>query len=229
MDSWRWASHAFIPPSSWSCPWLYITLSSSSSSYYILLQSFFVTCCLRVSYRLISSYSMLFKIKISTEESRFILIIHSWITIYLQAHLPNNSSFNFQRYIQRSLDSDFKEIVGIRYVEGSIIIQEAIDIYMVIYIVMRAPLWLHASVFLCHNLLFLLLFHSPWMWFVVVIFMLVDVHGKLMLASASLLISLILKKKTIISKLINLYVTKNRLACLSWGIIYPIASTLLLL
>ncbi|KAJ6416255.1 hypothetical protein OIU84_004959 [Salix udensis] len=47
------------------------------------------------------------------------------------AHLPNNSSFNFQRYIQRSLDYDFKEVVGIR----------------------------------------------PWMWFVVVIFMLVDIHG----------------------------------------------------
>ncbi|KAJ6706654.1 MLO-LIKE PROTEIN [Salix purpurea] len=50
---------------------------------------------------------------------------------FLAAHLPNNSSFNFQRYIQRSLDDDFKEVVGIR----------------------------------------------PWMWFVVVIFMLVDIHG----------------------------------------------------
>jgi hypothetical protein len=44
------------------------------------------------------------------------------------------------------------------------------------------------------------------MWFLVVIFMLVDVHGKVMLASAFLLISLILKEKPIISKLINLYV-----------------------
>nr|TKS10941.1 MLO-like protein 3 [Populus alba] len=50
---------------------------------------------------------------------------------FLAAHFPNNSSFNFQRYIQRSLDDDFKEIVGI----------------------------------------------SPWMWFLVVIFMLVDVYG----------------------------------------------------
>ncbi|KAG5248426.1 MLO protein [Salix suchowensis] len=50
---------------------------------------------------------------------------------FLAAHLPNNRSFNFQRYIQRSLDYDFKEVVGIR----------------------------------------------PWMWFVVVIFMLVDIHG----------------------------------------------------
>uniref|UniRef100_A0A6N2K907 MLO-like protein n=1 Tax=Salix viminalis TaxID=40686 RepID=A0A6N2K907_SALVM len=29
---------------------------------------------------------------------------------FLAAHLPNNSSFNFQRYIQRSLDYDFKEV-----------------------------------------------------------------------------------------------------------------------
>ncbi|KAF9684927.1 hypothetical protein SADUNF_Sadunf03G0001200 [Salix dunnii] len=58
-------------------------------------------------------------------------ILKIYIHECMQAHLPNNSSFNFQRYIQRSLDYDFKEVVGIR----------------------------------------------PWMWFVVVIFLLVDIHG----------------------------------------------------
>ncbi|KAB5563643.1 hypothetical protein DKX38_003697 [Salix brachista] len=60
-------------------------------------------------------------------------IVYTVLTMALgraKAHLPNSSSFNFQRYIQRSLDYDFKEVVGIR----------------------------------------------PWMWFVVVIFMLVDIH-----------------------------------------------------
>ncbi|XP_048233534.1 MLO-like protein 3 isoform X1 [Ricinus communis] len=50
---------------------------------------------------------------------------------FIAAHLSNNNSFNFQKYIQRSLDDDFRAVVGI----------------------------------------------SPLMWFLVVIFMLVDVHG----------------------------------------------------
>ncbi|KAI4383813.1 hypothetical protein MLD38_009611 [Melastoma candidum] len=50
---------------------------------------------------------------------------------FIAAHLSANSNFNFQRYIQRSLEDDFKVVVGI----------------------------------------------SPFMWFVVVIFMLMDVHG----------------------------------------------------
>ncbi|XP_057998777.1 MLO-like protein 3 isoform X2 [Hevea brasiliensis] len=50
---------------------------------------------------------------------------------FIAAHLSNNNSFNFQKYIQRSLEDDFKVVVGIR----------------------------------------------PFMWFVVVIFMLLDVHG----------------------------------------------------
>ncbi|KAL3649376.1 hypothetical protein CASFOL_005779 [Castilleja foliolosa] len=50
---------------------------------------------------------------------------------FISAHLSTNSSFNFRKYIQRSLEDDFKAIVGI----------------------------------------------SPVMWFIVVIFLLVDVHG----------------------------------------------------
>ncbi|XP_030447750.1 MLO-like protein 3 [Syzygium oleosum] len=50
---------------------------------------------------------------------------------FISAHLSTNKSFDFQKYIQRSLEDDFKVVVGI----------------------------------------------SPFMWFIVVIFMLVDVHG----------------------------------------------------
>ncbi|KAI3461451.1 hypothetical protein Pfo_018114 [Paulownia fortunei] len=50
---------------------------------------------------------------------------------FISAHLSTNNSFNFQKYIQRSLEDDFKAVVGV----------------------------------------------SPIMWFVVVIFLLVDVHG----------------------------------------------------
>nr|XP_027086505.1 MLO-like protein 3 isoform X1 [Coffea arabica] len=50
---------------------------------------------------------------------------------FISAHLSTNKSFNFRKYIQRSLEDDFKVVVGI----------------------------------------------SPFMWFVVVIFLLVDVHG----------------------------------------------------
>ncbi|XVF19481.1 hypothetical protein REPUB_Repub11eG0114400 [Reevesia pubescens] len=51
---------------------------------------------------------------------------------FISAHLStNNTSFNFQKYIQRSLEDDFKVVVGI----------------------------------------------SPFMWFLVVIFLFVDVHG----------------------------------------------------
>lgn len=50
---------------------------------------------------------------------------------FISAHLSTNNKFNFQKYIQRSLEDDFKVVVGI----------------------------------------------SPFMWLVVVIFMLVDVHG----------------------------------------------------
>ncbi|CAK9168297.1 unnamed protein product [Ilex paraguariensis] len=50
---------------------------------------------------------------------------------FISAHLSGNNSFNFQKYIQKSLEDDFKVVVGI----------------------------------------------SPFMWFLVVIFLLVDVHG----------------------------------------------------
>ncbi|KAL4591496.1 hypothetical protein LXL04_004464 [Taraxacum kok-saghyz] len=50
---------------------------------------------------------------------------------FISAHLSNTSSFNFLKYIQRSLEDDFKLVVGI----------------------------------------------SPLMWFLLVIFMLIDVHG----------------------------------------------------
>ncbi|XP_073150990.1 MLO-like protein 3 [Henckelia pumila] len=50
---------------------------------------------------------------------------------FISAHLSTNNSFNFRKYIQRSLEEDFKAVVGI----------------------------------------------SPVMWFIVVIFLLIDVHG----------------------------------------------------
>ncbi|KAK6936021.1 Mlo-related protein [Dillenia turbinata] len=50
---------------------------------------------------------------------------------FIAAHCPSNQSFNFQKYIERSLEDDFKVVVGI----------------------------------------------SPLLWFLVVIFLLVDVHG----------------------------------------------------
>ncbi|KAI4385503.1 hypothetical protein MLD38_003521 [Melastoma candidum] len=57
----------------------------------------------------------------------YLTLRHGFIT----AHLSESSNFNFQKYIQRSLEDDFKVVVGI----------------------------------------------SPFMWLVVVIFMLMDVHG----------------------------------------------------
>ncbi|KAK4757690.1 hypothetical protein SAY87_018991 [Trapa incisa] len=59
----------------------------------------------------------------------YLTLRHGFISTHLSTQ--NNGSFDFQKYIQRSLDEDFKEVVGI----------------------------------------------SPLMWFLVVIFMLVDVHG----------------------------------------------------
>ncbi|XP_040991039.1 MLO-like protein 3 [Juglans microcarpa x Juglans regia] len=50
---------------------------------------------------------------------------------FISAHMSTNNSFDFQKYIQRSLDEDFKAVVGI----------------------------------------------SPSMWFIVVVFILLDVHG----------------------------------------------------
>ncbi|KAM7496707.1 hypothetical protein LguiA_021121 [Lonicera macranthoides] len=50
---------------------------------------------------------------------------------FISAHLSTNNSFDFRKYIQRSLEDDFKVVVGI----------------------------------------------SPYMWFLVVVFLLVDVHG----------------------------------------------------
>ena len=41
----------------------------------------------------------------------------------LQAHLSTNTSFNFQKYIERSLEDDFKVVVGIRFVYVYIILQ----------------------------------------------------------------------------------------------------------
>ncbi|KAJ8535536.1 hypothetical protein K7X08_023256 [Anisodus acutangulus] len=57
----------------------------------------------------------------------YLTLRHGFIT----AHLSSNNAFNFQKYIERSLEDDFKVVVGI----------------------------------------------SPFMWLVVVIFLLVDVHG----------------------------------------------------
>ncbi|CAN0905028.1 MLO-like protein 3 [Linum grandiflorum] len=35
---------------------------------------------------------------------------------FISAHLSNNNSFDFQKYIEKSLDEDFKAVVGIRHV-----------------------------------------------------------------------------------------------------------------
>ncbi|KAJ9694497.1 hypothetical protein PVL29_010132 [Vitis rotundifolia] len=71
---------------------------------------------------------------------------------FISAHFAPNSNFNFQKYIQRSLDEDFKVVVSI----------------------------------------------SPLMWFIVVIFMLLDVHGwhvYLWVSCVPLLVVLILGTK----------------------------------
>ncbi|XP_050367302.1 MLO-like protein 3 [Argentina anserina] len=63
----------------------------------------------------------------SVERVDYLTLRHGFIS----THLSTNNAFNFQAYIQRSLEDDFREVVGI----------------------------------------------SPFMWFIVVIFILVDVHG----------------------------------------------------
>ncbi|KAM7277613.1 hypothetical protein ACFE04_004747 [Oxalis oulophora] len=40
---------------------------------------------------------------------------------FISAHLSTNNSFNFQTYIQRSLEDDFKRVVGIRFITTSFI------------------------------------------------------------------------------------------------------------
>ncbi|XP_022756687.1 MLO-like protein 3 [Durio zibethinus] len=63
----------------------------------------------------------------SVEKVDYLTLRHGFIA----AHLSTNTSFNFQKYIQRSLEDDFKVVVGI----------------------------------------------SPFMWFLVTVFLLLDVHG----------------------------------------------------
>ncbi|XP_062016694.1 MLO-like protein 3 [Rosa rugosa] len=63
----------------------------------------------------------------SVEKIDYLTLRHGFIS----THLSTNNAFNFQQYIERSLEDDFREVVGI----------------------------------------------SPFMWFIVVIFILVDVHG----------------------------------------------------
>nr|XP_043609883.1 MLO-like protein 3 [Erigeron canadensis] len=60
---------------------------------------------------------------------------------FISAHLSTNNTFNFRKYIQRSLEDDYKVVVGI----------------------------------------------SPFMWFLLVIFMLIDIHGWHMYLWVSLL------------------------------------------
>ncbi|KAH0664047.1 hypothetical protein KY284_028978, partial [Solanum tuberosum] len=63
----------------------------------------------------------------SVAKTDYLTLRHGFIT----AHLPSTNALNFQKYIERSLEDDFKVVVGI----------------------------------------------SPFMWLIVVIFLLVDVHG----------------------------------------------------
>ncbi|KAL6199974.1 hypothetical protein ACLB2K_029756 [Fragaria x ananassa] len=63
----------------------------------------------------------------SVERVDYLTLRHGFIS----THLSTNNAFNFQKYIERSLEDDFREVVGI----------------------------------------------SPFLWFIVVIFILVDVHG----------------------------------------------------
>ncbi|XP_024026363.1 MLO-like protein 3 [Morus notabilis] len=87
---------------------------------------------------------------------------------FIAVHLSTNNSFDFQKYIQRSLEDDFKVVVGI----------------------------------------------SPVMWFLVVIFMLVDVHGwhvYLWVSFAPLLIVLVLgtKLEVIVARMAHALDEKN--------------------
>ncbi|XP_019054178.1 PREDICTED: MLO-like protein 3 isoform X2 [Nelumbo nucifera] len=79
---------------------------------------------------------------------------------FIAAHLSNNNAFNFQKYIERSWEDDFKTLVGV----------------------------------------------SPLMWFLVIIFLLVDVHGwhvYLWVSYVPLIIVLVLgtKLKVIVARL----------------------------
>lgn len=41
-------------------------------------------------------------------------ICQNMIIPYMQVHLAPGSKFNFQKYIKRSLEDDFKMVVGVR-------------------------------------------------------------------------------------------------------------------
>lgn len=43
-----------------------------------------------------------------------------YISSFIKVHLTPGSKFDFQKYIKRSLEDDFKVIVGIRYISASI-------------------------------------------------------------------------------------------------------------
>ncbi|ERN17124.1 hypothetical protein AMTR_s00044p00117180 [Amborella trichopoda] len=47
----------------------------------------------------------------SVEKADYLTLRHGFISV----HLAPGSQFDFQKYIKRSLEDDFTEVVGIRY------------------------------------------------------------------------------------------------------------------
>lgn len=94
-----------------------------------------------------------------------------------KAHLStrNVNHFNFQEYIQRSLDDDFKVVVGIRYSHKltTILMVNYFSFSFSFHIYRSSSLNIYRSMYL-----YMPLFGSPLMWFLVAIFLLLDVRGK---------------------------------------------------
>lgn len=134
------------------------------------------------------------KLKKSKQRKVNILIHRYWrvlgsIPLFqtLQAHMSTSKSFNFQKYIQRSLEDDFKVVVGIRFVNTyknsyfnifffffPASISNLFSSYFSPFSIQQFN-YLLVDLFICFGAC---VFSSPFMWFIVVIFMLVDVHGQ---------------------------------------------------
>lgn len=96
------------------------------------------------------------------------LNLDEWFLWFLQAHLAPGRQFNFQGYINKSLEDDFKLIVGIRYNTNPIIKCNS-------NFASLSGCVLYNNVFL--TLWFLL--NSPVLWASFVIFLLFNVNGEL--------------------------------------------------
>lgn len=138
--------------------------------------------------------------------SQFICFVHKIKLLFLafagiidcfffrfQAHLAPKSqtNFDFQKYIKRSLDEDFKVVVGIRYDSNSpscanVLLLKPCTcnfIWHVLIHVVWPPhhLYLQRRISPWNNptcLTAYLNFHSPPIWFFAVLFLLFNTHGK---------------------------------------------------